>query len=156
MFFRAYLRLDERQNFRLEKFLEVVLGYTGINVVVDGNGYALSVTLAKTKTSRKYYFAFEMSLFDLASKHIDYLLRAFKMARTANANSDDYHLFYLCKNLLFEEFVGSFGREREERVVNRNAHSLLALAHAERAAEFHLFFEVVLGNEILKLLYDLS
>ena len=92
MFFRAYLRLDERQNFRLEKFLEVVLGYTGINVVVDGNGYALSVTLAKTKTSRKYYFAFEMSLFDFAAKKLDYLLRTFEMARTANANPNYYHI----------------------------------------------------------------
>ena len=124
----------------MEKFLEVVSCDAGINVVVYGNGYALSVAFAKTKTSRKHDLTFEMSLFDLATEHIDYLLRAFEVAGTANANSDYYHLLYLCKNLLLEELIGGFGCERKECVVNRNTHALLTLAHTERAAEFHFLF----------------
>jgi hypothetical protein len=43
-----------------------------------------------------------------------------------------------------------------EGVVHGNAHTLLALAHAEGAAQLYLLTEVMLGNEALELLYDLA
>jgi len=84
--------LNERQNFGLEKFFEVISCYAGVNIVVYCDGYAHSVARSKTKTSRKHYFAFEMSLFDFAAKKIDYLLRTFEMTGTANANPNYYHI----------------------------------------------------------------
>jgi hypothetical protein len=43
-----------------------------------------------------------------------------------------------------------------EGIVYRNAHALLALAHAEGATQLYLIFKLVLGNQILKLFYDLT
>ena len=43
-----------------------------------------------------------------------------------------------------------------EGVVNRHAHTLLALAHAEGAAQLHLVTKVILGDQALQLLYDLA
>ena len=43
-----------------------------------------------------------------------------------------------------------------EGVVHRNAHALLALTHAEGAAELNLITEIVLRNQILQLLNYLT
>jgi len=43
-----------------------------------------------------------------------------------------------------------------EGVVYRYTYSLLALSHAEGAAKLYLVTEIVLGNQILKLLYYLT
>ena len=43
-----------------------------------------------------------------------------------------------------------------EIFVNRYTNTLLAFAHAESAAEFNLITEFILGDKILKLLYNLA
>lgn len=41
-------------------------------------------------------------------------------------------------------------------IINRNAHALTALAHAECSAQFNLIVEIVLANEILQLFNNLT
>lgn len=43
-----------------------------------------------------------------------------------------------------------------EIIVNRYANALLTFTHTEGAAKLDLVAEVVVGNKLLKLLYDLS
>jgi hypothetical protein len=43
-----------------------------------------------------------------------------------------------------------------EGVIDRYAYALLTLAHAESAAKFYFIAEIILGNQILKLLYYLA
>ena len=62
----------------------------------------------------------------------------------------------LSENFLGEEIVNGLGGNGEELVVNGYAHALLALAHAEGAAELYLLTEILLCEEILKLLNYLT
>ena len=43
-----------------------------------------------------------------------------------------------------------------EGVVHGHTHALLALAHAEGAAQFHFLTKLMLGDKALKLRYDLT
>jgi hypothetical protein len=62
----------------------------------------------------------------------------------------------LSQNFLSEEVAYGLGSNGMEGVVNGNANALLALAHAEGAAKLYLVSEVVLRDEILKLLNYLT
>ena len=55
-----------------------------------------------------------------------------------------------------EELLGSFRGNGVEFFVDRDADAELALAHAERAAQFRLVADIVLGNQALEGLDDLT
>ena len=65
-------------------------------------------------------------------------------------------ILYLRQNFLCKELLHSVGGDRVEGVVYGYAHALLAVTHAEGAAQLDLVADVVLGNEVLKLCYDLA
>jgi hypothetical protein len=65
-------------------------------------------------------------------------------------------LLYPCQNFLGEEGVNRLGANGMELVADRYANALLALAHAEGSAQINLVCEVVLCDQILKLLNDLT
>ena len=65
-------------------------------------------------------------------------------------------ILYLRQNFLCKEFLHGLGRDGVEVIVYGDANALLTMTHAEGAAQLHLVTEVVLGNEALKLRYDLT
>ena len=67
-----------------------------------------------------------------------------------------YFLLNLSQNFLSEELAYGLGSNGVEGIVYGNTNALLALAHAEGTAKLYLITEIVLCNEVLKLLNDLT
>ena len=65
-------------------------------------------------------------------------------------------ILYLCQDLFCKEFLYGFGRDRVEHLIHGYADALLALTHAEGAAQLYLIANVMLGNELLKRGNDLA
>jgi hypothetical protein len=63
---------------------------------------------------------------------------------------------HLSQNFLGKELANVLGRNGMEGIIHGDAYALLALTHAEGAAQLYLIADLVLGNEILQLLYDLT
>ena len=57
----------------------------------------------------------------------------------------------LCKNVFAEEVFDCIGLHGEELVVHRDAHALLAFAHAEGTGELNLVVKIVFSYKVLKL-----
>ena len=65
-------------------------------------------------------------------------------------------ILHLGQDFLGEEILYGIGRDRMEDLVNGDTNTLLALTHAEGTAQLYLVTDVMLGNEALKLGYDLA
>ena len=65
-------------------------------------------------------------------------------------------LLYLCENFVVKEINHSLRSYGMEILIHGNAYTLLALTHAEGAAELYLLTKLVLSDEILKLFYYLT
>ena len=65
-------------------------------------------------------------------------------------------ILYPCQNFLGEELPYVFGRNGMEGVIDRYAYSLLAIAHAEGAAERYAIAKMILCDQVLKLRYYLT
>ena len=60
------------------------------------------------------------------------------------------------RHVVVKEHLGGLGGNGVELVVYRDAYALLALAHAEGAAQVHLLLQAVVGDQLLKLLDHLT
>ena len=78
------------------------------------------------------------------------------MARRANTNLNEQHILYLCENFFSEELPYVLGSNGMEGDIDRYTYALLTLAHAEGATKLYFIAEIILGNQILKLLYYLT
>ena len=74
------------------------------------------------------------------------------MTSGANTNLNNQHRLHLSKNGRIKELLYSIGRYGEEFLVYAYAYALLAFAHAEGARKLYLVPDVMLSNQILKLL----
>ena len=61
-----------------------------------------------------------------------------------------------CQYFVCEEFCNRFGGYGMEGIVDRYAYALLTLTHAEGAAKLDLLTQIVFGNQVLKLLNNLT
>jgi hypothetical protein len=71
---------------RLEELVEVLTRYTDVNVVINLNGHAYSVTLANAKATRKDNVVLDVMLLDSSLKHFYNILRPLKVTRGSYAN----------------------------------------------------------------------
>jgi hypothetical protein len=59
-------------------------------------------------------------------------------------------------DLFFEELLRAFGLQRELFAVYRNADAVLAVAHAKLARKLYLVLQLMIGDQTLQLLHDLT
>ena len=78
------------------------------------------------------------------------------MAGATDTNPNDHIRLHLCFDLILEEVHHGVGGDGEEGVVHRDADALLATAQAEAAGQFDLVAQIILADELLQVLYDLT
>ena len=71
-------------------------------------------------------------------------------------NTCGYGLLDLCQYFVLEEIANCFGRNGMECFVNGDAYTLLAVTEAESTSEFYLITDIVFGDQLLELFYDLT
>ena len=147
---------DYVKDLLFEEFSEIVSGDTDVNVIVDLHGHTDAIALSDAEASGKHDLVLDVMLLNGALKQLHDFLRAAKVAGGADANLNEYHGLYLGKHFGVEEIGNGIGGNGEEGVVDGNANTLLALAHAEGSAEIYLVADVVFGDQLLELLDDLA
>ena len=138
--------MDNFEYVLIEKFSEILSRYSNMNIVVNLNGNANSVTFSDTEASGKDYVVLNVMLRNSGLKHFYYGFRALEMAGGTNTNLYYKHKLYLCQNLVCEKLAYGFGTYGMKRLVNLNANALLTVTKSESTAKINLITKVIICN----------
>jgi hypothetical protein len=144
------------KNILLEKLSEIFSRHAYVNIIVDLHGHADAVALSDAEATGKHDLVVQMMFLHGFLQKLHNILGALEVARRAYTNLNEQHILYLGQNLLREELLYGLGSNGMEGVIDRYADALLALAHAEGAAQLNLVSKVIFGDQILELLDDLA
>ena len=92
--------MDNFEYVLIEKFSEILSRYSNVNIVVNLNGNANSVTFSDTEASGKDYVVLNVMLRNSGLKHFYYGFRALEMAGGTNTNLNKQHILIPLRELL--------------------------------------------------------
>ncbi len=127
-----------------------------MDIIVDLNRDTDTVALTDAEAAGKYDLILYVVLGQGLLEQLNDLLRALQVAGGSDTNLNEYHILHLGQNGICEELCCALRCDGIEIIVDGDTNTLLALTHAEGAAEIDLVADVVLGDQSLKLFYHLA